>query len=411
MADYQLIHRNNDAATAKTNLDPCEVESKPGTTFINLLLVVESGIDVRLVEALQERFHLSILARRIVGGVEVSQSSSVPVTIGSSSRVRFALTVAKRIWRSRKSAQFVLVQGYSLAALAANLSGRLLGIPTAMLVCSPVEAYYLCRRGRPEAGKQFRRYELTVLAALAKLNALLGGCYIVLSQYLADVVKKRGAKRSFIIPIYGVDTNLFSPAMESKLDLRSRLGLPVTGKIIFFSSRVAPEKDSETLLQAFRQLVEQGRDLWLLHRSGGFRNFLEAAEALGISNRVIAGEALHPLTELPAHYQASDLCVQASREEGLGFSPLEALACHVPVIATSVGGLKETIIDGLTGWSYPVGDSVSLAQAMVQALDDPAEAARRSSEGRKLVSSRFERNLVFQQLVNLIQSVVQRGAW
>jgi len=411
LADYQLIHRNNDAATASTNLDPCTVESKTEATYVNLLLVVESGIDVRLVEALQERFHLSILARRIVGGVEISQASSVPVSIGPSSRVRFALAVASRIWRSRTRTEFVLVQGYSLAALASNLSGRLLGIPTAMLVCSPVEAYYLCRRGHPEAGKQFRRYELTVLAVLARLNALLGGCYVVLSQHLADVMKKHGAKRSFIIPVYGVDTNLFSPVMESKLDLRSRLGLPVTGKIIFFSSRVAPEKDSETLLQAFRGLVEQGRDLWLLHRSGGFRNFVEAAEAHGVSNRVLAGDALHPVTELPAHYQASDLCVQASREEGLGFSPLEALACQIPVIATSVGGLKETIIDGLTGWSYPVGDSVSLARAIVQALDDPAEAARRSREGRKLVCSRYERNLVFQELVTLIQSVVQRGGW
>ena len=202
-------------------------------------------------------------------------------------------------------------------------------------------------------------------------------------------------KRFWFVPIYGVDTTVFTPPLEPKTAIKARLGLPTTGALIFFSSRIAPEKDSETLLMAIRRLLNDGRDLWLLHRSGGYKAFMKEAEEFGIGHRVIATDAVHPYRQLPIDYQACDLCVQASREEGLGFSPLEALACGVPVVATSVGGLKETIIEGETGWTYPVGNANALAACIEAALDNPVEAARRVAAGRHLVSEKYERKLVF----------------
>jgi glycosyltransferase involved in cell wall biosynthesis len=200
-----------------------------------------------------------------------------------------------------------------------------------------------------------------------------------------------------------VDTKIFAPSGEPKRVIRERLGLPPTGSLIFFSSRIAPEKDSETLLRAVRHLLDKGRDLWLLHRSGGFHAFIKDAERFGIAGRVIATDAVHPHKELPQDYQACDLCVQASREEGLGFSPLEALACDVPVIASAVGGLKETIEDGKTGWTYPVSDSLALAACIESVLDSPLEAARRAAAGRKMVCERYERQVVFEQLEELLR--------
>src|SRR5260370_22565011 len=116
------------------------------------------------------------------------------------------------------------------------------------------------------------------------------------------------------------------------------------------------------MLTALGILLDKGRDLWLLHRSGGYIAFRGEAERIGITHRLIATDAVHPHRELPMDYQASDICVQASREEGLGFSPIEAMACRVPVVASAVGGLKETVVDGCTGWSYPVGDEYALAK-------------------------------------------------
>jgi glycosyltransferase involved in cell wall biosynthesis len=372
-------------------------------------LIVESGTDVRLVEGLAARFRLTVLARRIVGGVEVNWPSRLPLalTLGPASRRGFARLVWQHLWRERRRIDFVVVQGYGLASLAANLAGRLTGTPAAMLVCSPVEAYYLCRRSHPEPGKPFRRFELWGLRALARLNGLLGQQYWVLSEHLAQVVRAHSPRKPIsIVPVYGVDTRIFCPPTESKAALRARLGLPTTGALIFFSSRVAPEKDAETLLVAVRQLLDAGRNIWLLHRSGGHQAFLEDARRFGIAERVVTSDAAHPHLQLPQDYQACDLCVQASRAEGLGFSPLEALACNVPVIATAVGGLRETIMDGRTGWTYPVGDAEALAGCIAAALDDPTEAARRAAAGRQMVRACFERELAFTQLAHLIHSAL-----
>ena len=112
-----------------------------------------------------------------------------------------------------------------------------------------------------------------------------------------------------------------------------------------------------------------------------------------------------PVRDLPAYYQASDLCVQASREEGLGFSPLEALACEVPVVAAAVGGLKETIIEGETGWTYQPGNATDLAGRIEAVLDDPAESRRCAAAGRSLVQARYERSKAFEAFFDLVDAM------
>src|SRR5437762_9539266 len=109
---------------------------------MSLCFVVESGTDVRLVEGLAERFELEVVARRIEGGVEISQPPAPPVqiSVGPGSRLKFALFVWRYLRAHRQEIDRVIVQGYGLAALAANLAGRMNRIPTAMLVCSPIQA-------------------------------------------------------------------------------------------------------------------------------------------------------------------------------------------------------------------------------------------------------------------------------
>ena len=149
-----------------------------------------------------------------------------------------------------------------------------------------------------------------------------------------------------------------------------------------------------------------GRDVRILHRSGGHADFARRAAAHGLQHAVIVGPAIPPGPELANYYRASDICVQASREEGLGFSPLEALACGVPVVAAAVGGLRETIVHGHTGWTYPAGDAGALAGAIAQAMDDPTEARRRTELGRALVERQYEREAVFARFEAVVRSIV-----
>jgi glycosyltransferase involved in cell wall biosynthesis len=379
-----------------------------------VLFVVDSGTDVRLVDSLAERTTLRILARRQTLGREISQTTrqSMAVEVGPASHAMFALFVIRRLLGLRAMTDVIVVQGYGPTAACANIVGRLTRRTVLMLVCSPVEAYYRCRR-IANSGRPFRHVEYWAIRLFSLLNARLGHGYVVLSPYLASVVRAHGASKPIdVIPVYGVDRQIFHPAAaESKGTIRQRLQLPSDTDIVFFSSRVAPEKDAETVLNAIRSLIRDGRRVCLLHLSGGYREFANLAAATGIGDSVIARDAVAPFAELADYYRASDVCVQASREEGLGFSPLEALACGVPVVASAVGGLKDTIRDGDTGWQVPVGDADALAGAIAQVLDNPAEAARRVQAGAERVDRGYEQRAVFDAFVErLTRAAGLRGA-
>jgi len=216
-------------------------------------------------------------------------------------------------------------------------------------------------------------------------------------------VRGHGARRAEVVPVFGVDTSVFRPPASERAALRRQLGLPVDGRLIVFSSRIAPEKDAETLLAALRRLRDRGRDVRVVNRSGGHEAFRAEAERMGVGDRVIVGDALHPHRELPLLYGACDVCVHASREEGLGFSPLEALACGAAVVAADIGGLRETIVDGETGWTYPVGDAGAMGDAVAAVLDDPAEGGRRAVVGRRMVEKRFAADAVMARLAVLLR--------
>lgn len=377
---------------------------------MRLRFIVESGTDVRLVEELARRFELQVAARRIEGGHEISQPTDAPfrLSIGPPSPAAFGRWLLRSLLRERTGYDAVMVQGYGIAALAANLAGWWTGHPTVMLICSPTEAYYACRR-LDSTGRPFRASEWHGLRVLARLNARCGQRYVVLSAYLGDVVRRHGTRRPIeVVPVYGVDTATFRPGDEPRSALRDRLGLPASAALVFFSSRVAPEKDPDTLLEALAQLRASGRDVRVLHRSGGHAEFVRRAAAAGLSDAIIAGDAVAPGAVLADHYRASDVCVQASREEGLGFSVLEALACGTPVVAAAVGGLHETVRDPQTGWTYPAGNAGALAHALENALDHPDEGRRRALRGRALVIRSYERNLVFDRLADVL--LRQRGA-
>ena len=95
------------------------------------------------------------------------------------------------------------------------------------------------------------------------------------------------------------------------------------------------------------------------------------------------------MEEMPRWYQALDLLVAPQRWEGFGLTPLEAMACGVPVIATTVGAFDELVVEGETGRLIPPGDAERMRAAVATAIASPATLQQWSAAARRHIEERF----------------------
>jgi D-inositol-3-phosphate glycosyltransferase len=110
------------------------------------------------------------------------------------------------------------------------------------------------------------------------------------------------------------------------------------------------------------------------------------------------------MERLADYYRAADVLAQGSLEEGLGFSPLEALACETPVVATRVGGLAAHL--GPYAALTPRRDAEAMAEALRAVAVDPARARRDACRGRDYVRRAWSREAAFTELKQVLADVV-----
>jgi glycosyltransferase involved in cell wall biosynthesis len=180
---------------------------------------------------------------------------------------------------------------------------------------------------------------------------------------------------------YAVDVESFAGrsrlSLEERAAFRERLGVPAEARVVLGLAKFNPREAPWDLLRAFARLRDQ--DVWLvLAGDGPARPALE--EAAGRLLRVrFPGYVPYP--ELPALYAAADLFVHPAREERWGVSVQEALACGLPVVASSrVGAGYDLVEAGSNGFVYPAGDHAMLVHRLGEALAlDPEQARERSA--------------------------------
>ena len=85
----------------------------------------------------------------------------------------------------------------------------------------------------------------------------------------------------------------------------------------------------------------------------------------------------------------SAVCVLSSKAEGFSNSIIEYMAASRPVVATDVGGAREAIVEGQTGYLVKSGDAKQLAARVVELLKDSEKAAQFGVQGRALVEQKF----------------------
>ncbi len=358
---------------------------------LRAVYLADTMADLRNIEGLTDAFDVTFLAPQFMGERATNYWPPVApvnrVWLGGG-RVGFMLRAAAWLRAHRAEIDIVYVLDETTAALAAVCARRLGGPPVILQVARPTVEYVRCKAGHEPRWRNKGR-ELLATALVAVNETLADGIGAV-SEYCAAQSRRHNREVRFI-PFYGVDTEVFSPRW-SKTEARAMLDLPAAGPIVMLRSRIAPEKDPETFVRAIALLRTEGRTICATYMGGELAEFAEVTDRLGVE--VIARKPAD-FEEIPVWYVAADVDVQTSRAEGLGISPLEALACLTPVVVTDVGGLREVVDGGRVGELVPLGDPVALAGAIAMLLDDPDRAAAQAAQGRRWVQERFGRQPTF----------------
>ncbi|MDB5968151.1 MAG: hypothetical protein JWQ90_601 [Hydrocarboniphaga sp.] len=157
--------------------------------------------------------------------------------------------------------------------------------------------------------------------------------------------------------------------------------------------RLHPNKRYEVLVRAAARMAQidpqlAGRMQIIIAGSGDELPRLQALSAeLGLGNLHFDGYVERPQQFLAGLHGY----VQPSRNEGLCLAAHEALQAGLPVIATPVGQMAHSVIDGVNGWQVPVDDVDALARALLKLAADPALAARMGAAARDSVLERYSR--------------------
>lgn len=381
---------------------------------LRLAYACEGYADVRMLEAFADLADLSLLipgrdydASGLAGRVAAAGVRLEVIRLPSR-RILAVPAILYELLRRRRDVDVVISLDARGGALAAGIACRLTGRPHLVQVLTDPVAYWRCRRFSPLGGVLARPLGAALLAGLLWAGAKLATACFGMGTYYREVLGSAEGKYREI-NLYGLNpANYAAPAgAADRPALREALGLPRDPPLLFYASRIAPEKDTGTLLEACRLLSREGLSFTLLNASGQHARFAAMARESGLERHAVSRDAAHPVEELPGLYRASDLCIQASKAEGFGWSPREALACGVPVIVAEVGGMRGDF-EGM-GLGYPPGDARALADRIRQALADPARMQAMALRGRAYVLERYGRGKALGDLTALLEEVCREG--
>ena len=171
-------------------------------------------------------------------------------------------------------------------------------------------------------------------------------------------------------------------------DLCRELQVTNDSKLIGVVARLQPVKGHKFFVEAAARVIYKEPEAQFVLAGGGpLRRDIEGQAArLGIKDRL---HLLGDRTDVARLVASLDLLVLASMHEGLPNAVMEAMAAGVPVVATAVGGTKELIIDGETGYLVPPADADSLAGRITFALANETESMRIAARGRQFINKEF----------------------
>ncbi|MFD2766143.1 glycosyltransferase family 4 protein [Micromonospora eburnea] len=231
--------------------------------------------------------------------------------------------------------------------------------------------------------------------ALRQVDAVL-----VENATMAALARSSGQPRVVLAPP-GIDTDRFKPAST---------GWRADGYLLSLCRLADPRKGLDRLLAAYAMMVRADPGTPALMLAGKGRlpdDLMSLINSLGLVDRVLLRPDVAS-ADLVDLYQGASVFMQASHEEGLGLSVIEAMACGLPVVSTASAGACESVVDGSTGWLVPLepaGDVPAVLGARARAvLNGPGgDFGRR---GRDRVVERFSTRIALQGIVAVYDEIL-----
>ena len=216
-----------------------------------------------------------------------------------------------------------------------------------------------------------------------KLCAGVTDCLLVMNQEDETIAREHHLyhKKLQWIPGMGVDFSKWNLA-ESKETLRQRYGILEKQVVFVFAGEFSNRKNQSQLIAAFAKAFPKMPNAKLILAGQGQQ--LEACKAQAAQLQ-IAGDVDFPgqVQDMPTLYHCSDICVSASRIEGLPFNIMEAMYCGLPCIASEIKGHRDLLQQGQTGYLYRTEEQ--LVAAMITLYQEKETRERMGAQARKKV--------------------------
>ncbi len=254
------------------------------------------------------------------------------------------------------------------------------GVMTARLCRIPIICHIRGFFGKRAFRRMFLNYA----------DVLIANSHAVAASF-SDFVSK---SQKVVIIHNGVDLEGFSLNRTKAGMFRKKLGLPENAFVIGHLARVCPEKGQHILVDAIALVSDKHPEVYTLivgdtsiDSSATFLASLkQQVQERGLLEKVIFLGFVHNIAEL---YADLDLVVLPSLKEPFGRTLIEGMAMMKPVIGTRAGGADEVVEDGVTGLLVPAGDSIQLAKAILNVMENRDAAREFGANGRKRVEKFF----------------------
>ena len=256
-----------------------------------------------------------------------------------------------------------------------------------------------------------RLLDLTLGLKLLKRILKKASKVIALTRVEADQCRSMGVpeEKIAIIP-NGIDLSEYAE-LPPKGAFKRKFNIPEDKKIILYLGRIHKTKGIDFLVRAYAYLTRKMnfKDAVLIIAGpddGYLSEIKSLVQGLSISNSVLFTGPLYGEDKLAA-YVDSEVYVLPSRYEMFPMAVLEAYACGKPVVASKVGGLKDLVINGETGFLIEVGSVDQLAKAILFLLNNINEAEEMGLRGKQLVKNKFSIEAVIGKLEAIYKEVVE----